>query len=108
MYRFTVTGTVLQNDFPFLRIVAVRCTALQLIEKFAKSEKPGLHQEPPSLKNRSFSTGDFKILKTVGEPKFRPKLTAQIIIHTFRGTVTYYVKTCMTYAIFCHHVRKAT
>jgi hypothetical protein len=36
--------------------------------------RPVLHLEPPSLKNRSFSTADLKILKTVGEPHFRPKL----------------------------------
>jgi hypothetical protein len=35
---------------------------------FCKSEKPVLHRETPCLKNHSFYTGDFKILKRVGEP----------------------------------------
>jgi hypothetical protein len=51
----------------FLHDVAVRCTIQRFIAKAAKSEKPAFHKESPSLKNRSFLTGHFKILKTVGD-----------------------------------------
>jgi hypothetical protein len=40
----------------------------RLIAKSVQSEKPVLHRELPFLKNRSFLTGDYKILKAVGEP----------------------------------------
>jgi hypothetical protein len=45
---------------------AVRCTVQRTATKAAKQTV--LHREPPCLKNRNFLTGDFNILKTVGEP----------------------------------------
>jgi hypothetical protein len=37
-------------------------------QEICKSEKPVLHREPSFLKNLSFKTCDFKLLKTVAEP----------------------------------------
>jgi hypothetical protein len=58
-YSFTCKGTVLWNNVFFFNMLwrsAVR-------SRGAKSEKPVLHREPPSLKNRSLQTDDFKILQ---------------------------------------------
>jgi hypothetical protein len=62
-FRFTVKGAVLLNNVFFQHVVTVRCTVQRFIAKPAKSEKPVLY-----WKIVAFWTGDFKMLKTVGNP----------------------------------------